>query len=223
MNQRFKVGIVVLALAATIFSCGGSKSEGKMEEGEKVGITNALDKIQDMANAVEQSQKNAEQKLQERIRRGDTLAIPYAELARFIPDAIDDFKSETSELRGETTTTAGMSVSTVRKKLVNGDSYISFELTDYNSGANAAAQGALAMFSMAAEISMENNEMKQVGFKQGSEIKGSITLQKNRQIAELAAVIAGRFLVKVEANNQTDIEGIKDYFQRLSLNELSAR
>lgn len=223
MNQRFKTSIAALALAAVLFSCGGSKPENQeMEEGEEVGITNALDKVEDMAKAAEQSQKDANKKMEERIRRGDTLAISYSELAKFLPDEIDGYKAE-GEARGETTSMPGMSISVARKKLVKGQDYINLELSDYNGGANSVSQGALAMFSMAAEISMENNDMKQTGFKQGDDIKGSLIYQKNRQVAELSAVISGRFLVKMEAGNQKDAEKLKEYFQKISLNELAAR
>lgn len=223
MNQRFKTSIAVLALAAVLFSCGSSKPENQeMEEGEEVGITNMLEKAEDMAKAAEQSQKDANQKMEERIRRGDTLAMPYSELAKFLPDEIDGYKAE-GEARGETTTMPGMSISVVRKKLIKGQDYVNIELSDYNGGANTVSQGALAMFSMAAEISMENNDMKQTGFKQGDDIKGSLIYQKNRQVAELSAVISGRFLVKMEAGNQKDAEKLKEYFQKISLNELAAR
>jgi len=69
---------------------------------------------------------------------------------------------------------------------------------------------------------MENNEVKQTGFKQGEEIKGSLIYDKGRRIAELSAVIGGRFLVKMEANNQKDAEKLKEYFQKLPLNQLAA-
>lgn len=223
MNQPFKASIAAVTLAVVLFSCGGSKPENQeMEEGEEIGITNALDKVQDMAKAAEQSQKTADRKLQERIKRGDTLAIPYIDLAKFLPDEVDGYKA-TEEPQGQTSNMPGMSMSTVRKRLVNGNNYIQYELSDYNSGANAAAQGALAMFSMAAEISMENNEMKQTGFKQGDDIRGSLVYQKDRQIAELSAVIGSRFLVKIEANNQKDTEKVKEYFQKLPLSDLAAR
>jgi hypothetical protein len=222
MNQRFKTSMAAVALAAVLFGCGGSKPENQeMEEGEEVGITNILEKAGDMAKAAEQSQKDANKKMEERIKRGDTLAIPYSELAKFLPDEIDGYKSE-EEASGETTNTLGMSVSVVRKKFVKGEDYVNIELSDYNGGANTASQGALAMFSMAAEISMENSDMKQTGFRQGNDIKGTLIYQKSRQVAELSAVIGGRFLVKMEANNQKDAEKLKEYFQKIALNELAS-
>lgn len=223
MNKSFKTSMAALALIAVLTACGGSKPENQeMEEGEEVGLTNMLDKAEDMIKAAEQSQKDADKKLQERIKRGDTLAIPYSELGKFLPDEIDGYKAE-EEAKGETTSMPGMSVSVVRKRLTKGQDYVNIELSDYNGGANAVSQGALTMFSMAAEISMENNDIKQTGFKQGEDIKGSLIYQKNRQVAELSAVIGGRFLVKMEANNQKDTEKLKEYFQKISFNELAAR
>jgi hypothetical protein len=70
---------------------------------------------------------------------------------------------------------------------------------------------------------MENSDMKQTGFRQGNDIKGTLIYQKSRQVAELSAVIGGRFLVKMEANNQKDAEKLKEYFQKIALNELASR
>ncbi len=223
MNKFFKTSTAALALVAMLAACGGYKPKNQeTEEGEEVGITNMLDKAEDMVKAAEQSQKDADKKLQERIKRGDTLAIPYSELGKFLPDEIDGYKAE-GEAQGETTSMPGTSVSVVRKRLTKEQDYVNIELSDYNGGANAFSQGALTMFSMAAEISMENNDMKQTGFKQGEDIRGSLIYRKNRQVAELSAVIGGRFLVKMEANNQKDTEKLKEYFQKISLNELAAR
>lgn len=216
--------MAILALVVMLCGCGGKtkSEEQKTEEGEEIGVNNLLQKAEDMAKAAEQSQKKANAKMAERIKRGDTLAIPYTELAKFLPDELDGYKAQGAP-QGETTNMPGMSASTVRKRLVKGDEYINFEISDYNSGANAAAQAALAIFAMAAEISMETADMKQIGFKQGDDIKGSLIYHKGRQLAELSAVIAGRFLVKIEANRQQDVEKLKEYFQKLPLNELAAR
>lgn len=207
-------------MSLALWGCGSKPEKQEIEESEEVGITNVIDKVQDMAKAAEQSQKNANCKLEERIKRGDTLAIHYSELAKFLPNEIDGFRVE-GEPEGETGNALGVSISSARKKYVKGADYINIELSDYNSGSNAA-QTTLSMFSITAEISMENNEVKQTGFKQGEEIKGSLIYDKGRRIAELSAVIGGRFLVKMEANNQKDAEKLKEYFQKLPLNQLAA-
>ncbi|MCS7017590.1 MAG: hypothetical protein RMJ87_05305 [Cytophagales bacterium] len=224
MKRTWKCSLLMLALIYLEGACSHSNTENQqsIQEAEQVGVTNLLEKASDLAKAAEQSQKAADDRAKQRIERGDTLAMPYTELAKFLPNELDGFKAE-GEPQGESSNTAGMSVSSARKRLLRGKDYLYLEISDYNGGVNVAAQNILAMFSMAAEISMETGDMQQIGFKQGEDIKGSIIYHKGRQVAELSAVIANRFLLKMEANNQQDAEKLKQYFQQLPLATLASR
>jgi hypothetical protein len=114
----------------------------------------------------------------------------------------------------------GVSVSNAKRRFENDEKYVEVELYDYNSPGGLTS-AMLFPFTMAAEISMEDTNVKQTGFKQGSQIKGSHMYRKGDKVAELSAVVAGRFVIMVKANEQPDMEFVKSVFNNFNLDKLS--
>ncbi|KXK57030.1 MAG: hypothetical protein UZ07_CHB004001062 [Chlorobi bacterium OLB7] len=80
------VGTLLLA-GAMIAGCGEKAKE----------ISEAMKTVQEMpkiAENLEQSQNEMEKFMAERAAKGDTVAMPYAELQKFLPTAIDGYKLE---------------------------------------------------------------------------------------------------------------------------------
>jgi hypothetical protein len=214
------LGCLFFALGGLTACGGGDKpEEAQMEEGDQVdGPLDAIGKLGDMAEALEGAGKQSEELKKKRLANGDTVPMHYEKLAEWLPTISGYEKQGTPE--GSTQTISGFGVSEVKQAYTNGDKRVDVKIMDYNS-MNGVGGLTLMGFATAAEISIDNNNEKQVGFKQGETIKGSQTFRKNEKSASITAIITDRFMIEVSANQQEDVEFVKEIFQSLPLNKMA--
>jgi hypothetical protein len=220
--KLFVKGLAAAALACALGACGGGEKaeEAKMEEAENVnGVLDGVGRLSDMAKNLEEAGKTSEARLKARRERGDTVVIGYQELAKYLPE-VSGYQHE-GEPSGETSNAMGFGVSTAKQRYVNGSKYVEISLLDYNSMSGAGA-AALAGFAFAAEVSSESNEEKVVGFKKSADIKGSQVFRKKDKYAMLTAIVTDRFMITISANEQEDLEFIKQVFESFDLNKLAS-
>ncbi|GEM_PF-995398 len=221
MNLFSKLSLTI-ALTGLLVACGGAEKaeEAKIEEAENVdGVMDGLGKLGEMAKGMEEAGKVNEGRVKARRERGDTVAINYADLAKYLP-SVSGYEPEGGP-KGETSSNAGFGTSNTKQRYVNGDKYVEISLADFNSTAGLGSM-ALMSYTLAAAISSESDEEKLVGFTKSADIKGSQMLRKNTKVAGLNAVITDRFLITIEANEQTDLEFVKQILESFDLNKLAA-
>ena len=203
------VGFIVLT------SCGEKMKE--MQQTMDI-LKKAPEAAQNMANDT----KAAEQKRAERVKKGDTLAMPYQQLQKYLPESIGGYTAQ--EPKGSTTNMTGFSVSEVSRRFVqsgaNGnENYVDIELTDYNQAEQLYA-GMTAVWSLG--ISVESNEKSEKTFK--PDYPNSIGFESYDKVNKHATLNIGigwRFFVKIEANNQSSCDFIKGIANSMKLKDLS--
>jgi len=222
MKKYFAIALM-FSLAIATFSCGETEEEKqkRKEEAKKNNPFMALAKlgksIKDAGKQMEADEMSYQQKLRERQAKGDTIAINYKDLQKYLPASLDGYKAE--KPTGGTINATGMSYSNaeIRFKKDNGD-YVHVALLDYN-----AAYG---LFTMATSMwnlgmNLETDEEKAGTLKLDNGITGWESIKKKEHNASVVLGIGYRFLLTVDASNQDDTELVKSVAKEIKLDDLA--
>jgi hypothetical protein len=114
--------IMVLFLLVFAIGCGGKK------EDEKLDIFDIKDVVE-KGEEISKNLENAEAKLEDRIKSGDTIAVDWQRLNAAIPDILGYTRSEP---QGSRMTFDNQSYSTATANFKNGNVEIEVTLFDYN-------------------------------------------------------------------------------------------
>lgn len=213
---------IIVVISASVFafgliSCGGGKDE-KIEEETVKQPANPLEALANMGNEMEKGNDAAQAKIKERRAKGDTLAMPYAELTKYLPEKIDGYKRE--EPDGATINMPGASYSSAEVvfKNDNGDR-IKVQLLDYNA-AYQMYSSVTALWAMG--MSVDTPEQKAGGIKFEGDIGGWEEYGKKNQKAQITLGIGYRFWLQIEADNQENTEFVKSIAKSMELSKLSS-
>jgi len=205
----------VIACAVTLVSCGGSK-EKEVEE-EKIA-TNPLEALVQASEKLAEGTDKGSEKLKARRAKGDTLAMPYADLQKFLPATIDGYK--TGEPDGATVNMGVASYSSAEGKYKKDDgSWVKVSIIDYNQ-AYGMYTAATAMWAMGMSVDTPNE--KAGGVKMGDDIGGWEVFQKKSKKASVVLGVGSRFWVSIEANKQENADFVKSVAKAIDLSKLSA-
>lgn len=210
-----------IASALVISGCGGCD---KINE-----IKQVAENVQELNKAAENSQEAvnaAEQRREERRKRGDTLAMPYQDLQKYLPSSINGYTAE--EPSGSTINMSGMSYSNAKRDFVRSSetsgetSRISVELFDYNSAFDIYS-GLTILWG--ANFSMEDDQKYTRTFDPGiKDVTGFEEYYKKDKNANITYAIGGRFILTIKANGeQTGTEAAKDIAKSMNLGELASK
>lgn len=143
----------------------------------------------------------------------------YTDLQGYLPTSIDGY--EAGEPGGSTMNMQGMSFSSADIEFTNsnGDN-IRITLLDY-SGAVSMYQAATAMWS--AGMSFEDDESIAQSVKWDENIMGWEEYRKKDKEANLSLGIGDRFFLSIQADNQNNIDFVKNIAESMSLSELSTK
>ncbi len=219
MTTRIAPFIIALSLAFS--GCGGCD---KINE-----IKQAAENVKELGKVAEHVQETtnaAEQRQEERRKRGDTLAIPYQELQKYLPNSVSGYKAE--EPSGTSVNMNGLSYSEAKREFVqtseaSGEtSRITVELLDYNSAASIYA-GLTALWG--ANFSMEDDSKYSRTFDTGNkDIVGYEEYYKKDKNANVTYALGGRFILNIKVDgNQTGADFAKDIAKSMKLSELAAK
>jgi hypothetical protein len=211
MNKfKYYVGIGLVAL---LTACGGGKTEKTTQE-----ANNEDKKEETVENAVEKLANTLEKLKSERKNKGDTLAIPYKELQKYLPKEVKGY-ALASDMKGQQMNMQGMSFSRAEGTYKKGDDRIDISLNDYNQ-----AFGLLQMLTMAWSMGIsEENDNGKSGVVTLDGHKGWEEYRKDSKEAKVLLAINERFFIEARAENQTDTEFLKSVVQSLNLNELEKK
>lgn len=193
------VGTLLLA-GALVAGCG----EKAKEISEAMKTAQELPKI---AENIEQSQNEMEKFMAERAAKGDTVAMPYTELQKFLPTSIDGYKME-GEPAGNQQSMGAFSMSMAEQNWVsttgdtNNPARIHVILSDY--GGTGAGYG-VAGLAFTIQSQSEDNTQKMRTYK--TDYPYTFAAETFRKDTKEATVTMGtryRYIINVRAENQTD-------------------
>lgn len=192
---------LVLVAGALLFGCGKKAQETQ-------DAATALKEIAEAGTQVEGAQKEAEQFQKERQAKGDTLAMPYAELQKFLPSAPDGY-SQTAEPGGSSQNMTGFSMSQAEQsfeKPAGPDGTVpSLHVTIVDFGGTQTGFGMMALPMMTMNLSMEDAHQRMRTLKLDAPYTwASEEYNKDNKTAKFTAVTRYRFMITVEARNQPD-------------------
>ncbi|WP_139922286.1 hypothetical protein [Hymenobacter sp. DG01] len=177
----------------------------------------SLAKLKDAGEKMTTALDEAQSRRAEREKRGDTLALPYKELQAFLPAEVSGYTA--ANPTGQSMKMSGMAFSNAGREFTKDSITLKLELIDYN-GANKLYQGAGAILGMG----LESEDDEQITKSTTLGIDGASGLEtyrkKDRQ-AELMLGVGGRFLVKVTADKQPDLELVESVAKQIDLNKLA--
>jgi len=210
--------IITAILAVSLISCGGANKEEEEQRQAAKGLGTALGELVKMGKEMEKSAKENEGKMAARRAKGDTMAMPYAELQKLLPASVEGYKPD-GEPDGGSVNMTGMSYSSAEQRYKNekGD-WLKVSIVDYNQ--------AYAMYSSltglwAVGMSIDTPEEKANGVKLENDIAGWEVFKKKSKNAIVTLGVGDRFWVNVEANNQSNTDLVKSVAQSVDLSKLS--
>lgn len=204
--------LITIILAFILYSCGKEADDMKK-------AFDSMEKIAEAGKNIEAESKLAEVRKKERIARGDTLAMPYQELQKFLPASVSGYTAESPE--GTSFNMPPMSYSQAKCKYVAAgtDNYVTVELLDYNQAGDMYV-GLTALWQIG--FSTETKDRKEMTFNTGYDnVAGYEVLDKNNKRATVNYGIGWRFFLTVEANNQSSTDFVKSVANSLDIKKLS--
>jgi hypothetical protein len=211
------VPVIYLSSVLLLLNCGGKKEESDTETVDANNPLSILANADDIAENMKAKQDEATQVIEERRKRGDTLAISYKELQQYLPASISGYEKD-GDPTGESVTQMGMSFSSAGQRYKRGDDVISVKIADYNQ-AQAVWQ---SLFSLAGMFAIENDDEKMGKFNIG--VPKTTAIETYKKKSKNASIVVGtgyRFWIEVEGNNQPDTEFLKSVAKDMELKKLS--
>lgn len=205
-------------LAVSLASCGGGNKNNVSNDAAQEAAKAMTGSGNSISNAVTNAANASQEKMKERRAKGDTLAMPYADLQKYLPQSIDGYKADKPD--GATVNMGQVSYSSaiIRFSKDNGD-WVKVSIIDYNQ-AYQLYSGATALWAMG--MSVDSPQEKAEGVKLDNNVTGWEVYQKNSKNATITLGVGSRFLVSVDANNQTDVEMVKSVIKTIDLSKLAS-
>ena len=178
----------------------------------------AISKLSEAGKDMSANMDKAKEERAERVKRGDTLSLPYKELEQYLPATVDGYTP--GELKGQSQKMPGMSFSTAERTFTKADGDdVEVSLVDYN-GSNALYQGAAAMMSLGIEQEDDEHIAGPTAVKADG-VKGMDTFYKKDGRAEMTLAVGGRFLLSLKAGKQKDMALLKAVAEGMDLEKLA--
>jgi len=214
--KKISLFVFSFSLAVGFSSCfGGHKNDPEQNPNK---TTNPLQALVNMEKNAVAGTDAASAKIKERKAKGDTLAMPYADLIKYLPTSIAGYKA--GEPTGSSMNMTGMSYSSAEIEFTNDkDESIKVSLVDYNSAASLY-QGMTALW--ASGFSMDSPDEKAGGIKFNNDVAGWEDYHKKSKEADVTLGIGYRFYLTVHADNQESTEFAKSVAKSLDLSKLAA-
>ena len=140
--------------------------------------------------------------------------VGYRQLQAFFPTIPDWTKGEADG----NDVTVGMSISTAQVTYTKGDSSVTLEITD-------TAMNQLVVGQVAAMTQSVNIEQPANGYRKASTVAGFPSIEEwdaDAKNAELTVIVAGRFIVKANASQVSDIKPARAVIDAVDLKRLAA-
>jgi len=209
--MRFTLVLAMVAVTALAIGCGDKAKE----------MTEVMGNMKSIAESADDMQKDMdilEKRRQERVNKGDTMAMAPEELMKYLPDNISGYTAEEPEY--ESTDMGGFTMTQVHRSYNADDGKrVRVSLTDYNSY-QMGWMGASAMFRMRFKTD-NNREMTQTFSTDNEMINGYEKFDKKGNDVTVMYGIGGRFLLNISANQQSSTDWAKSVAGKMNLDKLA--
>ncbi|MBO2009805.1 hypothetical protein [Hymenobacter negativus] len=203
---------LTIAAAALLLATGCEQAKQAKES------YSAISKLSEAGKDMTANLEKAETDRAERVKRGDTLSLPYKELEQYLPTEVSGYTP--GELKGQSQKMTGMAFSTAERTFTKSpDEEVEISLIDYN-GSNALYQGAAAMMSLGIEQEDDDHIMGPTAVKADG-VKGMDTFYKKDGRAEMTLAVGGRFLLTLKGTKQKDMALLKSIADDMDLEKLA--
>jgi len=195
---------------------------GKLDEAKQ-----AAENMKELGKAAENMQEKVDAnaaRREERRKRGDTLAMHYQEMQKYLPESVAGYTAK--DPVGQTSNMGGMSFSqaerTYSKTGADGtEDYVTVTLLDYNATADLYT-GMTALWG--ANFSMEDQNGYSKSFDAGvKDVAGWEHYDKQGKNSEVTLALGGRFILTIKANSQANNDMAKSLAKTLKLSDLAAK
>jgi len=220
MKLKNFYAVAFLGLTIIFTSCGGKKKDDVETISDKDNAFSAMEKLSKNVDKMKEKTDEADKVIAERKAKGDTLAMPYKELEKFLPDAPSGYKKD-GDPKGQTVNMAGSSYTEVEQNYKKDDSNtLRVKIVDYNA-TYGTFQG---LYAMAGMFSIDSDDERtgktDIGVDKTTAIE---SFKKKTKDATLSVGTGYRFWVEVSANNQTETDFVKSVAKSINLAELSKK
>lgn len=202
-----------------LFSCGGGSKSDSREEAKKDDDKpkNGIEALAEMGEKMKEG-ANAEKKvMEERKKKGDTLAMHYTELEKYLPESVDGYKK--GEPTGATVNYMSASYSNAEVTFTKGNERVRVTILDYN---QTYALYSMATMAWAMGMSIDSPDEKAGGIKLDNTNGGWETFHKKSHDAEVVLGVGYRFLVTVNASGQDNTDLVKSIAKSMNLSKLAS-
>ena len=210
MNKHFAY-LLLCGFSLSLISCGGTTEKKEEEKPD-----NPLEALAKMGEEMKGGTDDAKKKMDERRKKGDTLAMKYEDLMKYLPSEISGYTK--GEPTGTSISMMGQSYSTAEVKFKNDKDWVKVQLIDYNQAYGLYSSAAM-MWSMG--FSVDSPEEKAGSVKLENNVAGWEVFKKKRKNAELTLGAGYRFWIHVEANNQESTDFVKSVAKSVDLTALA--
>jgi hypothetical protein len=197
--------VCAVTMVVTLGGCGKKADDAQNAVSAVVAAAGASGKM-------EAGLKDAERFQQERVAKGDTLAMPYAELQKFLPESIDGYTARGAP-SGSSQAMAGFSMSQTEQTWVaepgadGATPEIKVSLVDFGGTQQGYAMMAAPLMM---GFSQEDDRRRMGSTKVDVPHTGAWEeFNKENKDAKITAVARYRFVISVEARNKGEDQSAK--------------
>lgn len=208
------------SIIAIIFLCLFSRCKDNAEKPLSDGKIESVSEAEEVADKIDQSQTESDDRWKARKAKGDTLAMPYKDLQNYLPE-ISGYTKEGAP-KGSQVNMPGMgSWSQTEQRYTNGDKNIEVQIADYNSAQQAFA-GVTAVYKMGytAEDDTKKHGSANLGVK---DVAAYETIYKDGSSAELSIIVADRFFINIKSEGDNSADLVRSVAKNMKLDELSSK
>ena len=185
--------LTVLSGVIFVFSCSETEKESVQKSNE----------VADKAQA----------SIEERRKKGDTLALSPEVLSKALPESVSSYKKEGLIQKTEDKT-VGMNWSSVSQNYSDGEKTILLVISDYN-GAYGLYAGATAIFNSGISIQTEDELSKP--FMSNGKVSGWESFDKETGAASLMLGKHDRFLITIQSVGQENMSTLYEFANLINL------
>jgi hypothetical protein len=208
------------SLALTLISCGSSDKKSDATDQTNVqSVVNQAEAIKAVTGVdAKATEDTYAAKMKERRAKGDTLAMPYTDLQKYLPQALSGYTPE--KPTGGSVNMGQMSYSSanIRFKKDNGD-WVRVSIVDYNQAYNLYSTASM-VWKM--NISADSPQKKTNSVKLDNSEGGLENYNKQNKEAKITLGVGSRFWIDVEASNQADVSMVESVAKSLDLSKMAS-
>lgn len=189
----------------------------KAKEAVKI---NSVAGLAEASTQVDAKIKQAKDRWAERRAKGDTLALPYKDLEAYLPD-ISGYSRQGDPKGSQMSLPGAGGWSEAEQDYTNGDKKVSVKIMDYNSS-QSAFMGVTAMYSMGFSFEDDNKKQAPADLRM-NDVAAYETVYKKENKADMAVVVADRFLISVTSDGDGGEDFIQSVAKGMKLGDLAAK